>query len=405
MNQTLWKDLSKLKYSMAKQIQIGQVDFDTAEEHAVLDVLRSGWIVQGPQVKNFEQKFGSFIGSRYCTAVSSCSTGLQTCLWALRVKPGDEILVPAYSWVATAHVVELCGAKPVFCDINLSTFNIDPEELSKRITKKTVGIIPVHLFGLCADMNRIMHFAESEGLSVLEDAACGLGASCNGAQAGTFGRAACFSFHPRKSITTGEGGMISTDDEMTDRLAKRMRSHGMIPPSEQTNMSPHVIGDCDEPGQNYRMTDIQAAIGQVQLEKFPDMRSRRIKVAKNYARLLSGCDWLILPSSPDGFEHAYQAYVILLNRDSFSGKSFDELHERRNRCLEFLHTKGVQCRPGTQGLPLLSYYKNKYSLLESSYSNSAYADRCSIALPMHSRLSVEDIEYVSQVIHEEFELE
>ena len=184
--------------------------------------IEAGWVVQGPRVAEFERRFAAFTGARHAVASTSCTTSLHLVVAALGLGPGDEVVVPAFTWVSTANVVEYQGATPVFADVDLTTFNIDPAALEAAITERTVGIIPVHLFGLCAEMAPIREIAQRHGLWVLEDAACGFGASYRGDSAGTLGTAAAFSFHPRKSITTGEGGMITT-------VRRRARAPGRGP--------------------------------------------------------------------------------------------------------------------------------------------------------------------------------
>src|SRR5215813_5029866 len=192
-------------------IPITKPFFGREELLAVQKPLENGWVVQGPFVRQFEEKFSAFTGARFSVATSSCTTALHIAVTALGLKPGDEVIVPAFTWISTANVVEYMGAKPIFCDIDLRTFNIDPSQIEALTTPRTVGIIPVHLFGLCADMLPILETAKRHNLWVVEDAACAFGAWYRGQHAGTLGDIGCFSFHPRKSITTGEGGMITSN--------------------------------------------------------------------------------------------------------------------------------------------------------------------------------------------------
>ena len=188
--------------------------------------MESGWIVQGPCVKKFEEKFAAFTGAPYAAAASSCTTALHMAVAALGLKPGDEVIVPAFTWVATPNVVEYMGARPIFCDIDLKTFNIDVNKMEALITSRTVGLLPVHLFGLCADMGPLLKIAQKHHLWVVEDAACAMGARYQGTHAGLIGDIGCFSFHPRQSITTGEGGMVTTRRQEIDQLIRSLRDHG-----------------------------------------------------------------------------------------------------------------------------------------------------------------------------------
>ena len=210
------------------KIPITRPYFGEEEKAAIVKPLETGWVVQGPFVKQFEEKFSSFTDAPFSVATSSCTTALHIAVAALKLKPGDEVIVPAFTWVSTANVVEYMGAKPLFCDVDLRTFNVDVNCITALITPRTAGIIPVHLFGLCADMQPILEIAQKHNLWVVEDAACALGARVQGRHAGTFGDAGCFSFHPRKSITTGEGGMITVQREELDRLARSLRDHGAL---------------------------------------------------------------------------------------------------------------------------------------------------------------------------------
>src|SRR5947207_5779810 len=200
--------------------------FGPEEMSAVQQPLESGWVVQGPFVKQFEDKFSAFTGARFSVATSNCTAALHISVAALGLKPGDEVIVPAFTWIATANVVEYMGAKPVFVDVDLATYNADPDALEAAVTERTVGIVPVHLFGLCADLDPVLAFARRRGRWGLEDAACAFGATYRGAHAGTLGDAGAFSFHPRKSITTGEGGMLTTERDDLDALFRSLRDHG-----------------------------------------------------------------------------------------------------------------------------------------------------------------------------------
>lgn len=222
-------------------------------------------VVQGPKVKEFEDKWSAFTGASHSIAVTSCTSGLHLSFAASGFGPGDEAIVPAFKWISTANVVEHLGGKVVFCDIDLETFNIDTAQVESKITDRTKAIIPVHLFGLSADMSPILDLAEKYNLFVLEDAACGFGSKYHGSHVGTLGNAGCFSFHPRKAATTGEGGMINTNDDFLAQKIRRLRDHGAALSDLQRHLGPrpYLLADHSDAGFNQRMTGIQASLGSV----------------------------------------------------------------------------------------------------------------------------------------------
>ena len=244
-------------------IPIGKTYFDEDDFKAVVEPLKSGWVLQGKYVKEFEDVFSSFTDVKNSVAVSSGSTALQLVLSTYGLKEGDEVILPSFTWIATANAIEYTGAKPVFVDIDLSTYNIDVNKIENAITERTKGIIPVHLFGLCADMDAINSIAKKHNLFVVEDAACALGSYYKGRHCGSFGDYGCFSFHPRKSITTGEGGMITTNDAAKSDLCRSLRNHG----ASDKKALPFLLSDYDNLGYNFRMTDIQGALGVSQMKK------------------------------------------------------------------------------------------------------------------------------------------
>jgi len=378
------------------KIPITQPVFGPEEREAIQKPLASGWVVQGPFVKEFEAKFARYIGVRYASATTSCTTALHIGVIALGLEPGDEAIVPAFTWISTANVIEFMGAKPVFCDIDLQTFNIDPAQIEARITPRTKGIIPVHLFGLCADMDSIRSIARKHGLWVLEDAACGLGGWYKGQHAGTFGDAGAFSFHPRKSITTGEGGMLVTDNADLARQAEILRDHG----ASRTDLARHegrkafLLTDYECLGYNYRMTDIQGALGTVQMDRADWILQRRREGANRYNERLKDVPWLDTPLVPEGCEHGYQSYVCLFRPEEPTMQNVDRLHERRNAVMEELESQGIATRQGTHAPPLLDFYRNKYGYQPGDFPNAWMADRLSLSLPLYATMTEEEQNYV-----------
>lgn len=383
-------------------IPITKPFFGREEMDAVQQPLATGWVVQGPFVKRFEEKFSSFTGAAHSIAASSCTTALHMAVAALGLKPGDEVVVPALTWVATANVVEYMGARPIFCDIDLSTYNLDPARAESLITERTVGIIPVHLFGLCADMARISAIAARHGLWVIEDAACAFGAWLDGKHAGTMGDFGCFSFHPRKSITTGEGGMITSDRPDYADLCRTLRDHG----ASRSDFSRHhesgsfLLSDYDHLGYNYRMTDLQAALGCAQMDRADWILQRRRELAMRYDGLLRDLPWLAPPVVAGNRVHGYQAYVTLFQPDEPSPENTPLLHQRRNRLMGKLEAKGVATRQGTHAPVTLGYYARKYRLRGEDFPKAVVADRLTLALPLFPQMTNEEQDFVVDSLRE-----
>jgi dTDP-4-amino-4,6-dideoxygalactose transaminase len=382
------------------KIPITKPYFGKEEAEAVQKPLQSGWVVQGPYVREFENRFSTFTGTPFSIATSSCSTALHIAVAMLGLKPGDEVIVPAFTWVSTPNVVEHMGARAIFCDVSLDTFNIDVGQIESLITPGTVGIMPVHLFGLCADMRPICEIAEKHGLWVVEDAACGLGAKYHGQHAGTFGEAGCFSFHPRKSITTGEGGMITTKREELDRLARSLRDHGASRSDETRHKSAgsFLLAEYEHLGFNFRMTDLQGALGCVQIDRAGAILAERRRQAKRYDDGLADLDWLIPAKAPEGYEHGYQAYVSLFRPENPSMSNVDRLHQKRNELMLRLEDMGIATRQGTHAPVIQGYYRSKYGFQPGDFPNAYMADRLSLALPMFMGMTEEEQSYVVQAL-------
>jgi dTDP-4-amino-4,6-dideoxygalactose transaminase len=383
-------------------IPITKPVFGDEERAAVQRPLESGWVVQGPYVKAFEERFAAFVGSPHAVAASSCTTALHMTVAALGVKPGDEVIVPAFTWVSTANVIEYLGATPVFCDVDLTTFNIDVTRLEAMITPRTVGVIPVHLFGLCADMAPILALAAAHGLWVVEDAACGFGAWYHGRHAGTLGDAGCFSFHPRKSITTGEGGMVTTARADLVEPLRSLRDHG----ATRSDLSRHesaagfLLADYPRLGFNYRMTDIQGALGCAQMDRAAEILASRARVAGSYDRSLGKLAWLRLPSTPEGYTHGYQSYVCLFAPEDPAIGNVDRLSLLRNELMTKLEAAGVATRQGTHAAALTDYYARKYAIRPEQFPSAWIADRLSIALPLYPQMTNDEQSFVCERLFE-----
>jgi perosamine synthetase len=364
----------------------------TGEEEwqATKEPLMTGWITSGPKVREFEQLFAEKHKVKHAFAVTSATTALHLALVAIGVGKDDEVIVPAFTWVATANVVLYCGASVVFVDVDPTTFNLDPLDLKDKITSKTKAIIPVHLFGLCADIDAIKEIAL--GIPLVEDAACAAGAIYKGKFAGGLGDVGCFSFHPRKSITTGEGGMITTnDDEIADRVSK-LRNHGAEVSEEQRHHGPKpfILPDFNMLGFNYRMTDLQGAVGVVQIKKLDSFISERDEWANYYKRELKDIEWLRLPNFNDGCKPGWQSFVVFVDE---SKSPFS-----RNEIMEKLQEEGISTRPGTHAIHMLNYYKELLNVQADDFPGAKAANDFSMAIPLHNRMVKEDYEYIVKKI-------
>jgi len=382
------------------RIPISRPFFGAEEREAILRPLETGWVVQGPYVQEFERKFAAFTGAPHAAAASSCTTALHLAVTALGLKPGDEVIVPAFTWVSTANVVEYMGATPIFCDIDLTTFNIDVARVEPLITDRTVGLIPVHLFGLPADMIPLLELAKSHGLWIIEDAACGLGASYHGRHVGTFGEMGCFSFHPRKSITTGEGGMVTSTDAGLDGLVRSLRDHG----ASRSDLARHagaggfLLAEYAHLGYNFRMTDMQGALGSVQMDRAEWILRERTARAELYDRRLAGLDWLVTPAVPDDCVHGYQSYVCLFRPETPTTGNVEALSEKRNAVMSRLETQGIATRQGTHAVVLQRYYAEKYRLDPGAFPSAWIADRLSLSLPLYAQMSDADQDEVCRAL-------
>jgi perosamine synthetase len=369
-----------------RNIPIGLPNMGIEEWEATKESIMSGWITQGPKVREFERIFAERHQVKHAFAVSNCTTALHLALVACGVGVGDEVIVPAFTWVSTANAVKYCGATPIFIDIDINTFNIDVTQIKDKITAKTKAIIPVHLFGLCADIDYIK--SNFPDLKIVEDGACAAGAALHGKPAGGLGHIGCFSFHPRKSVTTGEGGMVTTNDDDLATHMDRLRNHGASISEEQRHHGPkpYILSAFEMVGYNYRMTDIQGAIGIVQLKKLDLFIDERQQWAEYYMENLKTIPWLKMPIVPEGYKHGWQSFVTFVDEAKAPMK--------RNDIMEILQQQGISTRPGTHAVHMLDVYAKMYNINPQDFPGAFAADQYSMSIPMHNKMVKEDFDYV-----------
>jgi perosamine synthetase len=368
-------------------IPFARPEFDEAELRAVGDVLRAGWVAQGPAVARFEQMFAERVGARHAVATSSCTTALHLALVLAGVQPGDEVICPSYTFIATANVILYAGATPVFADIEADTWNIDPEDVRRRISARTKAIIPVHQVGLAADLNRLLPLA-ARGITIVEDAACGVGSTYGGQPIGSHSDLVCFSFHPRKSISTGEGGMLATSDAGLAERARRLRSHGAsVSAVSRHEAKGTVFEEYRELGFNYRMSDVQAAIGIVQLGKLDGLLARRRAIADRYDAAFRQLAELQVPARPSYAEHAFQSYGVLLT---------DACKVDRDQLLRALVDRGISCRRGIPPIHREPLYQERFG--PASLPVTEVVASRSLFLPMFASLTGADQDRVIDVV-------
>ncbi|HUW95859.1 MAG TPA: DegT/DnrJ/EryC1/StrS family aminotransferase [Anaerolineae bacterium] len=350
-------------------IPISKPQIGKEEIEAVISVLESGQLAQGPRVLEFEEHFAAFCGVRHAIATSSGTTALVAALLAHGIGPGDEVITTPFTFVASANSILATGAKPVFADIDEGSYNIDPDLLAAKITSRTKAILPVHLYGYPCDMDAIMQIAESHGLAVIEDACQAHGAAIRGQKVGSFGTG-CFSFYPSKNMTTAEGGMITTDDDEIAERTRLIRNHG------QSETYHHVA-----PGYNFRMTELQAALGLVQLDKLPEWTRKRIENASYLSERLSNVP---TPQVREGYLHVYHQYTVRVERD-------------RDVALEKLAEAGIGARVY---YPLPVHQQPFYRRLgfEDSLPVAERMSEQVLSLPVHPALTQEDLDRIASEV-------
>ncbi len=357
--------------------------FSKDEEDAVIKTLRSGWVTQGPKVEEFENLVAKYTGAKYASAVSSATTGLFLSLYALGVDPGDEVIVPSFTFIACANVIVHLGGQPVFVDIDSETYNLSPALVEKKVTKKTKAIIAVDQIGLPCNIKEILKIARRNNIHIVEDAACAIGSKVNGKMVGSLGHLTVFSFHPRKSITTGDGGVIVTNNKSLDKKLKMLRQHGMSVSDVKRHKSNKVIKESYRfVGFNFRMTDLQAAVGVEQMKKLPEILKKRRLLAERYTNAFKNKKNIITPFVPKGFVHNYQSYMIRLNTKKVSVAAL------RQRLLNL----GVNTRFGIMASHLEPAYTKMMGKI--SLPETEKATRQTLILPLYYHMTKEQQEFV-----------
>ncbi len=351
------------------------------EVEAVVKVLRSGILTSGlgagPMVTQFEKNFAKFAGVKHAIAMNTGTAALHSAIVAAGVKHGDEVILPSFTFVATAEAVVLAGGKPVFADIDPETFNVSPAEIEKALTKKTKAIVPVDLYGLPAESKPIREIADKHGLAVVEDAAQAHGATCGGKPAGVFADAACWSFYASKNMTTGEGGMVTTGDDEIAETIRLIRTHG-----EKAKYASLMLGT------NYRMSEVQAAIGLVQLEKLPAFVAKRRENARRLTKILAKAERLKLPEEPKGYQHSWYLYTVRLK---------DASETERNKLVEELRRKDIGAAVYyVNPVHLMPYYRESFG--GRKLPETEKAAKQVFSLPIHPSVTEEQIDYIGKTL-------
>lgn len=367
-------------------IGLSKPSFDDNEINAVNEVLKSGWVAgQGPKNKELASAICKYTGSKNAVPVNNCTAGLHLALLAIGVKSGDEVIVSDFTYPATGHSVLYCGAIPRFVDVELDTYNINPELIQEKINKNTKAIIVVHALGQTAKMDRIMEIAKSNNIPVIEDAACSLGATYKGIHAGKFGDITAYSFHARKNVTSGEGGIVVTDNSVYAAKMSSLSCFGMESAfARQDEFNVPVFNSL---GYNYKLSDINAAIAVEQLKKYEDYLKKRFQLVKHYNDLLKDSKYLKIPAQMDNARHVYQTYAVLLN---------DNID--RNKLILKLRDKEIQSQIATYSSFVQPIYKS-----EDKCPNSLKLFNSALALPLHNELTNNDIEFIVTTLNNEIE--
>ncbi|HYU82235.1 MAG TPA: DegT/DnrJ/EryC1/StrS family aminotransferase [Candidatus Polarisedimenticolia bacterium] len=359
------------------------------EARAPYESIKSGWVTQGPKVAEFEKAVASYVGAKHGVATTSCTTGLHLSLATIGVGPGDEVIVPSFTFIASANAILYTGATVVFCEIDPRTFNADPADIERRITKKTKAIMPVDQIGLGCDIDGVNQVAKRHGIEVVEDAAPTIGGTYKGRRVGSNAHQTVFSFHPRKVITTGEGGMITTDDDALADKARKLRAHAMsVSDLDRHKADRPILESYDELGFNYRMTDIQASIGLVQIRRLDELLRIRVAKADRYGRELADLKKVRTPYSPSYATHTYQSYCLDLDT------SID-----RDDLMARLLRRGVATRRGVMASHLEKVYRDRVGTV--SLPITEQKARSTMLIPLFATMTDDEQTYVIESLRDE----
>ena len=388
---------------MSRPIPIARPLLGPEEQAAVLGPLQTGWVAQGPEVRRFEGAVARFTEAPWAVACASATAGLHMALAALGVGPGDEVIVPAFTWISTASAARFLGATPIFCDIDLDTFNLDLQALPGCASPRTKAVIPVHLFGRPVDMDAFgaalaaVEIAAGHPVAVIEDAACALGTTWGSRHVGRFGEIGVFSFHPRKIITTGEGGMLIGAGDHEGAL-RALRDHGASVDVADRQRGGGAQIRFDTLGFNYRMTDLQGALGAAQMDRLDEIIAARAEQARRYDEGLRDLPWLQRPTAPEGGRHSWQAYVCLMRTGPHELAHVEAQHQARQALMAALAAQDIATRPGTHAVHALGLYRDLYDLTPAHCPRAWIADRLSLALPLFPGLTPADQDRVIEAL-------
>lgn len=359
------------------------------DRKSVLRALDSRWLTNGPILSKFETKIKQFVGTRYSAGVGSATHALHLALRSLEIGPGDEVIVPTFTFAATANAVRYCGAKPILTDVELDTFNISIKEIRKRITKKTRAIIPVHYGGQACDMAEIIALSKKHGFYVIEDCAHSLGSTYEKQKCGSIGHVGCFSFYATKIITTAEGGMVVTSNRNIINKVKLLRSQAMNIQARERELKAQWRYDVVDLGYNYRLDELRAALGLSQFDRIDTINKMRMNIAKKYNKLLQKIKGIVTPSLKPNRNHIYHLYTIKIDKD---------YHMTRDELFHKLHRAGIGTSVQFYPLHLMSNYKHDYVTKVSEFKNSNLLKDQVLSLPIYPKMTEKQVQYIVSLL-------